>query len=162
MSLRSYAAAQTRERLLDEALTLFLQHGYAATSVRDILKAAQVTQPTLYYHFADKASLFRALIEKHYGDSQSQLEQTVDFNSAVDDRLLAFAVTSFEYCCVDSRVPRLMFQTHFGPTVPEIDGILDQLINCRFRIVTRVMENGIQNKELAPSAPEFWRSVSAV
>jgi hypothetical protein len=76
--------------------------------------------------------------------------------------LLAFAVTSFEYCCVDSRVPRLMFQTHFGPTVPEIDGILDQLINCRFRIVTRVMENGIQNKELAPSAPEFWRSVSAV
>jgi hypothetical protein len=55
-----------------------------------------------------------------------------------------------------------MFQTHFGPTVPEIDGILDQLINCRFRIVTRVMENGIQNKELAPSAPEFWRSVSAV
>ena len=152
MSLRSDAAAQTRERLLDEALTLFLQHGYAATSVRDILKAAQVTQPTLYYHFADKASLFRALIEKHYGDS----------NSAVDDRLLAFAVTSFEYCCVDSRVPRLMFQTHFGPTVPEIDGILDQLINCRFRIVTRVMENGIQNKELAPSAPEFWRSVSAV
>jgi AcrR family transcriptional regulator len=43
MSLRSDAAAQTRERLLEEALTLFLQHGYAATSVRDILKAAQVT-----------------------------------------------------------------------------------------------------------------------
>lgn len=43
MSLRSDAAAQTRERLLDEALTLFLQHGYNATSVRDILKAAQVT-----------------------------------------------------------------------------------------------------------------------
>jgi AcrR family transcriptional regulator len=71
----------------------FSQHGYASTSVRDILKAAQVTQPTLYYTFAVKASLFRRMIEKHYGDSQLQLEQTVEFNSAVDDRLLAFAVT---------------------------------------------------------------------
>ena len=47
MTSRSEAAHQTRERLLDEALTLFSQHGYAATSVRDILQAAKVTQPTL-------------------------------------------------------------------------------------------------------------------
>jgi AcrR family transcriptional regulator len=140
---------------MDEALTLFSQRGYAATSVRDILRAAKVTQPTLYYHFTDKASLFQALIEKHYGESQRQLEAIVESKAELADRLYAYALTSFEFCCVDTRIPRLMFQTYFGPTVPEIDGVLDQLTDCRFRLVTRVMKKGIRNEEISPADPEF-------
>ncbi len=77
MSTRSKATAQTRERLLDAALTLFSQRGYAATGIRDILQTAGVTQPTLYHHFADKASLLQTLIERHYGESQQQLERSL-------------------------------------------------------------------------------------
>ena len=127
MSARSEAAAQTRERLLNEALTLFSQRGYAATGIRDILQAAGVTQPTLYHHFADKASLLQTLIERHYGESQQRLAEIVAGESTVAGKLLAFVKSSFEHCCIDTRVPRLMFQTYFGPIVPEIDGILDKL-----------------------------------
>ena len=63
MNAESEAAAKTRERLLDEALTWFSQRGYPATGIREILQAAGATQPTLYHHFADKASLFQALID---------------------------------------------------------------------------------------------------
>ncbi len=34
-----------------------------------------------------------------------------------------------------------MFQTYFGPTVPEIDGILDKLTEKRFRLVVGIMEH---------------------
>ncbi len=155
MTLRSEAAHQTRERLLDEALTLFSQHGYAATSVRDILQAAKVTQPTLYYHFADKATVFQELIERHYGESQQHLEQIIESQSTFASKLMSFATASFEYCCADPRVPRLMFQTYFGPTVPEIDGVLDKLTDRRFRLVTGVMKEGIDSGELAASDPAF-------
>lgn len=155
MSLRSESAVKTRERLLEESLTLFSQRGYAATGIRDILKAAKVTQPTLYYHFADKASLFQALIERHYGESQKTLTATIDSQSSVATKLLAFTTSSFEYCCADPRVPRLMFQTYFGSTIPEIDGVLDKLTEKRFRLVVKVMEYGMQTGELSPSDPEF-------
>jgi TetR/AcrR family transcriptional regulator len=155
MNARTEAAAKTRERLLDEALTLLSQRGYAATGIRDILQAAGVTQPTLYHHFADKASLFQSLIERHYGDSQRQLQSILDSHSTVAAKLLAFATSSFEYCCADSRIPRLMFQTYFGPTVPEIDGILDELTDKRFKLVVKVMADGIQSGELSASNPEF-------
>jgi TetR/AcrR family transcriptional regulator len=155
MKARSEGSAKTRERLLDEALTLFSQKGYAATGIRDILQAAGVTQPTLYHHFADKASLLQALIERHYGESQEQLAEIVASEVTVSGKLLAFAKTSFEYCNKDARVPRLMFQTYFGPAVPEIDGVLDKLTEKRFRLVVQVMEDAIALGELTPSDPEF-------
>lgn len=155
MNARSEAAAKTRERLLDEALTLFSQRGYPATGIRDILQAAGVTQPTLYHHFDDKASLFQALIERHYAESQQRLAATIEAKTTVAEKLLAFAMSSFEYCCADPRIPRLMFQTYFGPTVPEIDGILDKLTERRFRLIVKVMEQGIQTGELAESDPRF-------
>lgn len=155
MKARSEGAAKTRERLLDEALTLFSQKGYAATGIRDILQAAGVTQPTLYHHFEDKASLLQALIERHYGESQERLAEIVASEVTVSGKLLAFVKTSFEYCNKDPRVPRLMFQTYFGPTVPEIDGVLDKLTEKRFRLVVQVMEDAIAAGELSPSDPEF-------
>ena len=155
MSTRSEAAAQTRERLLDEALTLFSQRGYAATGIRDILQAAGVTQPTLYHHFADKASLLQTLIERHYGESQQRLEEIIADETTVVGKLLAFVTSSFQHCCVDPRVPRLMFQTYYGPTVPEIDGVLDKLTEQRFRLVVSIMEHGIHSGELAVSNADF-------
>jgi AcrR family transcriptional regulator len=155
MSTRSEAATQTRERLLDEALTLFSQRGYAATGIRDILQAAGVTQPTLYHHFSDKASLLQTLIERHYGESQQRLEEIIASEATVAGKLLAFVTSSFEHCCVDPRIPRLMFQTYFGPTVPEIDGALDKLTEKRFRLVVSIMEHGMRTGVLAASNAEF-------
>jgi len=155
MSTRSEAGTQTRERLLDEALTLFSQRGYAATGIRDILQAAGVTQPTLYHHFSDKASLLQTLIERHYGESQQRLEEIIASEATVAGKLLAFVKSSFEHCCVDPRIPRLMFQTYFGPTVPEIDGVLDKLTEKRFRLVVSIMEHGMRTGALAASNAEF-------
>jgi len=155
MSTRSEAGTQTRERLLDEALTLFSQRGYAATGIRDILQAAGVTQPTLYHHFSDKASLLQTLIERHYGESQQRLEEIIASEATVAGKLLAFVTSSFEHCCVDPRIPRLMFQTYFGPTVPEIDGVLDKLTEKRFRLVVSIMEHGMRTGALAASNAEF-------
>lgn len=155
MNARSEATAKTRQRLLDAALTLFSQRGYAATGIREILEVAGVTQPTLYHHFADKASLLQALIEQHYGESQNLLANVLAVEPTVAGKLIAFVTSSFEYCCADPRVPRLMFQTYYGPTVPEIDGVLDKLTDRRYRLVVDVMQLGICSGELSKSNPEF-------
>lgn len=155
MKTRRESAEATRDSLLDHALTLFSERGYAATGVRDIIRAAGVTQPTLYYHFGDKTGLFQALIERYYGESQSQLEQIIDSVSGCEARLRTLILCTFEFCRADPRVPRLMFQTHYGPRIPEIDGILDGLTTRRFRLVTRVMQEGIDRGELRPADPEF-------
>lgn len=47
----------TRERILQVALELFAQHGYAGTSLRDIADRMRLTKAALYYHFPSKEAL---------------------------------------------------------------------------------------------------------
>src|ERR1700722_19587509 len=44
------------------AARLFAERGYDATSVREIVEAAGVAKPTLYYHFQSKEGLASALL----------------------------------------------------------------------------------------------------
>ncbi len=58
----------TRERLLRSARALFLERGYTSTSVKDIVEAAGVTKPVLYYYFENKEAVYIAIIrEAHEG-----------------------------------------------------------------------------------------------
>ncbi|MCW2987190.1 MAG: regulatory protein TetR [Solirubrobacterales bacterium] len=56
----------TRERIVDEAMRLFSQHGYAATSIARIEEAAGLTPGAggLYHHFKSKEAVLAAGIER--------------------------------------------------------------------------------------------------
>jgi AcrR family transcriptional regulator len=56
----------TRERILDEAMRLFSEHGYAATSIAKIEAASGLTPGAggLYHHFASKEAVLAAGIER--------------------------------------------------------------------------------------------------
>jgi AcrR family transcriptional regulator len=58
------AGERTRERILQVALPLFAEHGFAGTSVRKVANAASVNVATLAYHFDDKAGLYAAVIAR--------------------------------------------------------------------------------------------------
>jgi AcrR family transcriptional regulator len=54
---------EARNRLLDAALPLFAEHGFAKTSTREIAQAAQVNVASISYYFGDKEGLYRAVFD---------------------------------------------------------------------------------------------------
>jgi AcrR family transcriptional regulator len=52
---------ETRTRLLDAALGLFAEQGFAKTSIREIALAAQVNISAISYYFGNKQGLYQAL-----------------------------------------------------------------------------------------------------
>lgn len=66
---------QTRERILEVALPLFAEHGYAGTSVRAIAGAAGVNVATLAYHFSDKEGLYETVVQRLHEDLQARFPQ---------------------------------------------------------------------------------------
>jgi AcrR family transcriptional regulator len=54
------AAAGVRDRILNEAQTLFAEQGYAGTSTRAIAQAAGVNLAQLHYYFGAKRDLYKA------------------------------------------------------------------------------------------------------
>ena len=54
----------TKQRILDEALTLFSERGYANVFVADIAERVGIKAPSLYKHYKNKQAIFDAIIEE--------------------------------------------------------------------------------------------------
>ncbi len=52
---------RSKQLLLEKAMELFSMKGYHETKISDIVKAANVTQPTFYLYFESKDSLYNDL-----------------------------------------------------------------------------------------------------
>src|SRR5947209_14409360 len=59
---RSEQARQTRRRIRAAGEALFVSSGYAATSMKEIARAADVAERTLYLNFPTKAALLNEII----------------------------------------------------------------------------------------------------
>jgi AcrR family transcriptional regulator len=71
------APAQRREQLLDAALKVVLEQGYARVSIEAIARMAGVTRPVIYDHFPNLGALIQALIEREERYALTQLAEVV-------------------------------------------------------------------------------------
>jgi TetR/AcrR family transcriptional regulator, transcriptional repressor for nem operon len=89
----------TRERILDAAQRLVLEHGFAGTSVDAVLAEASATKGGFFHHFPSKNALGRALLERYAaGDKQLLADFLATAEAQTDDpaeQLVAF-VRHFE------------------------------------------------------------------
>lgn len=81
----------TPDAILDHAERLFQEHGYLAVSTRDIREAAGVSQPTLYYHFKDKAELYLKVMRRTLERTAAGIAAARAASSRAGDRLVAIA-----------------------------------------------------------------------
>ncbi len=58
---RRYHPAETKQRIIAAAGKLFIEKGYANTSIADLAVAADVAEGSIFYHFGSKRALLVAL-----------------------------------------------------------------------------------------------------
>lgn len=63
-NLRRQQGERSRERLLDAAMEVIGERGYAAAGVDEICRRAGVVKSALYWHFGSKETLLGAVIER--------------------------------------------------------------------------------------------------
>ena len=65
----------SRERIMEAAHELFVQHGYRAVSMRQIARELGYSHGSIYYHFQSKAELFYALVQRDFMLLDERLEE---------------------------------------------------------------------------------------
>lgn len=64
MNKKQLQSEQTKKRVADAARALFVQKGYKATSIEDIVDATGSSKGNIYYHFKSKEGLFMYLCDE--------------------------------------------------------------------------------------------------
>ncbi|GAA2397361.1 TetR/AcrR family transcriptional regulator [Nonomuraea africana] len=62
--VRRMRRAERREQILDAATRAFARAGFTATSLDDVAGEAGITRVILYRHFASKADMYRAVLDR--------------------------------------------------------------------------------------------------
>ena len=135
---------------MEAALRLFTQRGYSATTVRELVEAAGVTKPVLYYYFGSKEGLFLELMRTHFGRLEAVVDVYRKGEGSVRTRLTAMLDKGFAYVRQDLDFIRLMHAVYFGPPgeAPYFD--FDAYHQRYHDLITRFMEEGIEKGEFRP------------
>ena len=126
----------TRERILDETLTLFADNGYDGTSVEQIAEKVGIKAPSLYNHFKGKEDILNTLIDM----AESRYEKY--FGS--DNRFGRLPGSKEEF--IRSEIQRVSFTVN-DPAICKIRKFLvrEQFRNERFaEITTKHQLNGVK------------------
>jgi AcrR family transcriptional regulator len=104
-----------RDRLLTCATQVFTRKGYTATTVREIVEAAGVTKPVLYYYFRNKEGIYLELISEAFAKFDALVNASRGQRGSATERLLRLSDQVFSLFMENIEMARLMYSIYYGP-----------------------------------------------
>jgi TetR/AcrR family acrAB operon transcriptional repressor len=129
-------ALATRNNLLDAAEHLFQEHGVSRTSLNDIATAAGTTRGAIYWHFADKADLFNAMMERVTMPLEAMLADAAEAATSNGvhplESMRDSMITALQQTANDPQTKRVFeVATHKVEYVPEMRAVRDRHLRVR-------------------------------
>ena len=123
----------TKEKILNEALTLFSEKGYSSVYVGNIAAAVGIKAPSLYKHYKSKQEIFDSCVEKFY-ERMTQIrnglqlpgtpQSNVSYKTADFEKITEFAVGLFLFYWKDEVASKfrkmLMIERYRNPELNKI------------------------------------------
>jgi AcrR family transcriptional regulator len=104
----------TREHILEVARKEFFSKGFGAASINTIVDAADVTKPTVYYHFKNKEGLFDALVTESYDRCYENRKAAVDETVTVGEQIVQTIAADFDFCLRQPELVRFLLAQTFN------------------------------------------------
>jgi TetR/AcrR family transcriptional regulator len=137
--------AVTRDRILDVAESLFARKGYDGTTIKQIGGGAGLNPALIYYYFAGKEDLYKAVLQRFFDTMLAQgvavLDGTVPPAEAIR-RLLALQA---EWLLARPNLYRLLVREMVDHDARHAQEIMLQMAAGPFQRLCRVIEQGQQS-----------------
>ncbi|MFG1941311.1 TetR/AcrR family transcriptional regulator [Nonomuraea sp. NPDC048826] len=121
----------TRNRLIESALSLLRDEGLDAVTLRAVGEAAGLSRMAPYRHFADKTALLAALAARVISDLSTHIATAVLAHTGHQERLRAFYSSYVEYAETHREEYRLVFSSAFAAgDHPEMETAIDDVMSA--------------------------------
>lgn len=88
---------KSREKIIEIALSLIYQKGYADTSAQEIADLAGVSQANIFYHFKNKRTLFLETLNYVIQNNRNIFADMADENLRADERLKTLVMANIKW-----------------------------------------------------------------
>ena len=140
------------QEIVDAALDVFTERGFAATRLEEIAVRAGVAKGTLYLYFPNKEELFKAVIRSAIVPNLEMAERLLGAFPGSSMEILRQLIEGIGGRVMASKVggiPKLMIAE--AGNFPELARFyFDEVISRGFRVIGAVVERGIARGEFRP------------
>lgn len=136
----------TAHHIQQHAQKLFAEKGFFAVSINDVVAAAQVSKPTLYYYFPDKENLYSAVLTDIIEHAGSYFSSTLTQPLPLREKLIALTEGFFEHA--PTSLPCLMRDVTHHLKAPFSKKIIAHYHNRIYQPFETLFETGIRQGEL--------------
>jgi AcrR family transcriptional regulator len=113
--MNTVAESTIAQRLLEAGVRLFATKGYPATATREIVEAAGVTKPMLYYYFQSKEGLLAAALAHFINPFHERLRSVLAQRRDAYEQLVELVWAHLDFCQENKSLARLFYSLYFGP-----------------------------------------------
>ncbi len=150
--------SESRDRILAEARTLFLERGFAETSMQDIAEAVGMTKAALYYHFNDKTDLFSTMAFTEMERVNQGLRDRCSAERPLRENLVDAAAFLFE--SMDGDVPRLLIDAFKHLCVEDRLAMQSQKPDFERKAIAMILADSIEKGDIRKGMdPELLASL---
>ena len=151
-SMRQRRKEARPQELLDAALELFVERGFAATRSEDVAARAGVSKGTLYLYYPSKEELLKAVVRENLG---ALIREGADIAGGFEgdtQQLLALLMHTWWERIGDTPVSGIfkIILTEMGNFPDFARFYMDEVIEPGRDLFTRVLQRGIDAGELRP------------
>lgn len=138
--------------IVEAALELFVEKGFAGAKMDDIAKRAGVTKGTVYLYFPSKEDLFRAVVEEMVGPNIETGERLLAEHTGTAADLVRELIQAWWRLMGSSRVACLSkLMTGESANFPQMaQYYMDQVVGRARRIFATAVQRGVDNGEFRP------------
>jgi AcrR family transcriptional regulator len=112
-----------REEILDAALGVFAEFGFAGASTEDIAVRAGISQPYVFRIFGTKKELFKAVVARCFRETLEAFQRAAEGKRG-EEALEAMGVTYMEQLLPDRKRLRLQMQAYASCDDPDICSVV--------------------------------------
>ncbi|WP_433360573.1 TetR/AcrR family transcriptional regulator [Streptosporangium sp. CA-115845] len=147
--------ADTRVRARDEFARLLAEHGYLGVSLDEIARTVDVKKASLYHHFpGGKPALFMEVAHHYIEETSAALQQALEGDGDLRDRLLALADTYARGTYDSVLGDQIYYATRHLEDAQRAD-ISRAYVRGLITPVTDLMAQAVQTGELRKADPGF-------
>ena len=136
--------AETRERILDAALSSFGTIGYDGTSLDDLANGLGIRKQTILYHFVSKRGLLGAVVDRSAADLNAALLEVLDGEATDWERVEALVRSVFRVALEQPLLMGLLREVSRpgSPAAPRLKGAMGPLMDRAQAWMEREMDAG--------------------
>jgi AcrR family transcriptional regulator len=143
LKAKARKSEDTRKKLVEVSMKLFLQQGFEKTTMREIARAAGLAPGAAYYYFESKEHLIFDFYQKSFDDHQEEAERVLGEEKSLAKRLSGLIQAHLKVSEPYYEISKALFRVAIDPKNPLSPFSLEskELRDKNIALLRRALEN---------------------